>query len=104
MPAIRIYEVFRKDVEGGPFQHQGSLKAPTPELAMHYAREIYSRREEAAKLWVVPKEEIIEIADPDFLHPPIERTYRMGKAYRVSVEKRRLLREREKEAGHDAGA
>lgn len=104
MTGMRIYEVFRKDVEGGPFQHQGSLKAPTPELAMHYAREIYSRREEAAKLWVVPKEEILEIADADFLHPPFERTYRMGKAYRVSVEKRRLLREREKEASHDADA
>ena len=102
---MRIYEVFRKDVEGGPFQHQGSLQAATPELAMHYAREIYSRRGEAAKLWVVPQEQIMEIADTDFLHPPLDRTYRMGKAYRVSVEKRRVLRDRGKEAeqnGHDA--
>jgi ring-1,2-phenylacetyl-CoA epoxidase subunit PaaB len=97
---MSVYEVFRQEKEAGFLQHEGSVEAPSAELAVQYAREIYSRRSEARRLWVVPHDAIIEVSDPDFLQPPLERTYRMGEGYRVTVEKRRLLRT--KGAEHDA--
>lgn len=90
---MAIYEVFRQEKGAGFLQHEGSVEAPSSELAIHYARETYSRRAEAIRLWVVPHDAIVEISDADFLHPPIERTYRTGEAYRVTVEKRRQIRE-----------
>ena len=33
-----IYEVFRQEREGQPFQHGGSLEAPNREFAEAYAR------------------------------------------------------------------
>ncbi len=100
-----VYEVFRQEDEAGYLRHEGALDAPSTELAMQYAREIYSRRSEAIRLWVVPRDAIIEVADHDFLQPPLERTHRMGEGYRVTVAKRRQLRQNnvaEKEDAHDA--
>ena len=34
-------------------RHGGSVMAPDAELAMHYARELYGRRQESVRLWVV---------------------------------------------------
>ncbi len=73
--------------------HVGSVVAPDRERAVEYARDIYSRRYEAYRLWLVPREEVVEVKDLDFLQPPIDRTYRMGIAYRVTVEKRRQIKE-----------
>jgi len=90
---MAVYEVFRQ-VKGAEFlQHEGSIEAPSSELAIQYARETYSRRSEAIRLWIVPHNAIVEVDNADFLRPPIERTYRTGEAYRVTVEKRRQLRE-----------
>ncbi len=89
---MAIYEVFRQEKSAGFLQHEGSVEAPSAELAIHYARESFSRRAEAIRLWVVPRDAVVEVTDPDFLQPPIERTYRTGEAYRVTVEKRRILR------------
>ena len=90
---MAIYEVFRQEKGAGFLQHEGSVEAPTSDLAIQYARETYSRRSEAIRLWIVPHDAIVEVDNADFLRPPIERTYRTGEAYRVTVEKRRQLRE-----------
>ena len=45
---MQVYEVFRREREGGPMQHAGNLLAPDPELASHYAREFYGRRPKAS--------------------------------------------------------
>ena len=34
------YEVFRQEREGEPMRHGGSVVAPDPTLALHYAREL----------------------------------------------------------------
>lgn len=101
---MAVYEVFRQEKSAGFLQHEGSIDAPSSELAIQYARETYSRRAEAIRLWVVPHDAIVEVSDADFLRPPIERTYRTGEAYRVTVEKRRQLREQAKQGAneHDA--
>lgn len=95
-----VFEVFRQEKEGEAMVHVGSVDAPDLELAVQYAREVYSRRNEATRLWVVPRATIVDVEDADFLRPPIERTYRMGEGYRVTVAKRKRLQARE--AGHGA--
>jgi len=90
---MHVWEVFRQEQEGEPMVHVGSVVAPDRERATEYARDIYSRRYEAYRLWLVPREEVVEVTDLDFLQPPIDRTYRMGIAYRVTVEKRRQIKE-----------
>ena len=69
---MTIYEVFRQERKGQPFQHAGSFHAPDDRFADAYAREFYARRQESAALWVVPRAELREIEpeppgfDPDY--------------------------------------
>ena len=58
-----IYEVFRQERKGQPFQHAGSLDAPDRAFAETYAKEFYGRRGESEALWVVAREAIMEIDD-----------------------------------------
>ena len=58
-----VYEVFRQERKGQPFQHAGSVTAPDEAFAEIYAREQYGRRGESDALWLVPRGEIEEIAD-----------------------------------------
>jgi ring-1,2-phenylacetyl-CoA epoxidase subunit PaaB len=77
-PAARLepFEVFRQEREGDPMRHGGSVIAPDPTLASHYARELYSRRGESLRLWVVRRADILELDDPDLLNPPLDRSYK----------------------------
>jgi ring-1,2-phenylacetyl-CoA epoxidase subunit PaaB len=58
-----IYEVFRQERKGQPFQHAGSVEAPNDEFADWYAREQYGRRGESVGLWVVARDAVHEIGD-----------------------------------------
>ena len=61
-----IYEVFRRERKGQPFQHAGSFDAPDERFAQAYAREFYARRQESEALWVVPRAAIHAIEEfPD---------------------------------------
>lgn len=91
---MEIYEVFRQEEPGGGFVHAGSLQAPDVDLAQQYARDIFSRREDAVRLWVVPRSCVHEVADLDLLHPQLDRKYRLGRGYRVTVEKRKRIKAR----------
>lgn len=48
------YQVFLQEREGAPFQDVGSVHAPDVELALLNARDVFVRRPECARLWVVP--------------------------------------------------
>jgi phenylacetate-CoA oxygenase PaaH subunit len=85
-----IYEVFRLERKGQPFQHAGSIEAPSDAFAEWYAREQYGRRGESVALWVVPREEIAEI--DDFVDE-LERNYHRVDGYPLK-EKLRKARER----------
>jgi ring-1,2-phenylacetyl-CoA epoxidase subunit PaaB len=87
-----IYEVFRLERKGQPFQHAGSVEAPNRAFAEWYAREQYGRRGESVALWVVPREEIVEI---DEFVDELQRNYHRVDGY--------PLKEKLKEARERAG-
>ena len=63
---MRVFEVFRQERRGQPFEHAGSVEAPDADFAEAWAREQYGRRGESVALWLVPREEIHTVEDfPD---------------------------------------
>ncbi len=87
-----VFEVFGQEEPGGQFVHAGNVSAPDIDFALQYARNSFARREEAVRLWVVPREAIHELADLDLLQPPCDHRYRQGRYYRATTEKRRRVR------------
>ena len=78
---LEPFEVFRQEKEGGPMRHGGNVMAPDPELAMHYARELFGRRNESTRLWVVRRTDIAVLEDPDLLDPPLDRSFKKPGGY-----------------------
>lgn len=76
-----VWEVFRQEKDGDPMRHAGNVRAPDRDLALNYAREFYSRRQESIRLWVVPRSEISDLSDPDLLQPPLDRTFKKPGGY-----------------------
>ena len=90
--AARVFEVFRQERKGQPFQHAGSLVAPDLRFAEIYAREQYGRRQESTALWLVPRDAIDEIAEfPD----EFDLKYRRVDGYSIKAR----LREARERAG-----
>jgi phenylacetate-CoA oxygenase PaaH subunit len=58
-----IWEIFRQERKGQPFENGGSVEAPDAEFAEAWAREQYGRRGESVALWLVPREEIRVVDD-----------------------------------------
>ena len=91
-----VWEVFRREKDGDPMRHAGNVRAPDRELAMHYAREFYSRRNESVRLWVVPRTEITDLSDPDLLQPPLDRSFKKPGGYvmrdKLDVAKKRAAK------------
>jgi ring-1,2-phenylacetyl-CoA epoxidase subunit PaaB len=84
-----IYEIFRREKPGGPMVHAGSVAAPSPELALIYAREVYGRRGESQALWVAPRAAFQLLEDHDLLHPALDRSYRTVGGYRMRDKRQR---------------
>jgi ring-1,2-phenylacetyl-CoA epoxidase subunit PaaB len=78
---LEPYEVFRQEKEGGPMRHGGNVLAPDAELAMHYARELFGRRNESTRLWIVRRGDIGVLEDPDLLQPPLDRSFKKPGGY-----------------------
>ena len=58
-----IWEIFRQERKGQPFENAGSVDAPDAEFAEAWAREQYGRRGESVALWVVSRDAIHEVED-----------------------------------------
>ena len=85
-----IFEVFRQERKGQPFQHAGSVTAPDERFAEIYAREQYGRRQESVALWLVRRDALTAIDEfPD----EFEMKYRRVDGYSI---KARLREAREK--------
>lgn len=93
-----IFEVFRQERKGQPFQHAGSLRAPDTRFAELYARQFYGRRGESQALWLVPRASIRELED---FPAEFDRSYRRVDGYSLKV---RLREARKRAATHEGFA
>jgi phenylacetate-CoA oxygenase PaaH subunit len=78
---LEPWEVFRQEKEGDPMRHGGSVMAPDAVLAVHYARELYGRRQESVRLWVVRRADVHDLSDQDLLQPPLDRSFKKPGGY-----------------------
>ncbi len=62
-------------------RHGGSVMAPDAVLAVHYAREMYGRRQESVRLWVVRRADVHDLSDQDLLQPPLDRSFKKPGGY-----------------------
>ena len=92
-----IYEVFRRDRRGQPYEHAGSVEAPDAEFAEAWAREQYGRRGESVALWLVPREAIHRVDD---WADEVDLKYRRVDGYSIKVR----LKEARERAGTAARA
>lgn len=89
-----VYEVFRRSGHKDPFQHCGTVTAPTPEMALILAKECFTRRLEGQHLWVVQRSDIHALEDESIIELSADKTYRFPHAYRDIVEKRERAKRR----------
>ena len=87
-----VYEVFRQERKGQPFQHAGSVAAPDVTFAEAYAREQYGRRGESVALWVVPRGAVHEVHE---FVDELERNYHRVDGYPLKAK----LKEARERAG-----
>ena len=80
-PELEAWEVFQQAKDGDPMRHGGNVLAPDAELALHYAREMFSRRNESTRLWVVRRADIRILEDEDLLNPPLDRSFKKPGGY-----------------------
>jgi phenylacetate-CoA oxygenase PaaH subunit len=78
---LEAREVFRQEKEGDAMRHGGSVMAPDAVLAVHYAREMYGRRQESVRLWVVRRADVHDLSDQDLLQPPLDRSFKKPGGY-----------------------
>ncbi len=81
-----LFEVFVRSKRGLSHTHVGSLHAADAHLALHNARDLYTRRQEGVSIWVVPAAEIVA-SSPDekdaFFDPAGDKVYRDATFYDV---------------------
>lgn len=74
-----LWEVFVRPRRGVSHTHAGSVQAPDSAVALHSARDLYTRREEGVSLWVVPSWSMTA-SDPEhkdaYFGPAADKQYR----------------------------
>ncbi len=84
-----LYEVFVRGKRGLNHVHVGSLHAPDAEMALHNARDVYTRRNEGVSIWVVRADDITASSpaekDP-FFAPAGDKVYRHPTFYAIPEE------------------
>ncbi len=85
-PQAPLWEIFVRSRRGLAHTHVGSLRAADAELALHNARDVYTRRQEGVSIWVVPAARITA-SSPDekdaFFDPAGDKVYRHPTFYDV---------------------
>lgn len=59
MANLDMWEVFIQTKPGLSHKHAGTVQAPTAEMALQNARDVYTRRKEGTCVWVVPSKYIV---------------------------------------------
>lgn len=83
---MQLWEVFVRARAGLHHQHVGSVHAVDAEMALTNARDVFTRRGEAASLWVVPSASIVANDPGDaevFFEPAADKVYRHPTFYEV---------------------
>ena len=84
-----LYEVFVRGKRGLNHVHVGSLHAPDDEMAVHSARDLYTRRNEGVSIWVVRSADITASSpdekDPLFA-PSGDKVYRHPTFYDIPAD------------------
>jgi len=72
------YEVFHQKKKGTQHVHVGIVHAPSPEMAIVFAKESFARRGATSNLWVVKSEDIaaLDYSDSDIFDTTPEKGYR----------------------------
>ena len=81
-----LYEVFVRSKRGLNHVHVGSLHAADDQMALHNARNLYTRRNEGVSIWVV-RADAITASSPDekdpFFTPSGDKVYRHPTFYEI---------------------
>src|SRR5262249_5590448 len=85
-PTWPLWEVFVRSKRGLNHVHVGSLHAADPDMALHHARDLYTRRNEAVSIGVV-RWDAITASSPDekdpFFAPSGDKVYRHPTFYEI---------------------
>lgn len=87
--SLPLYEVFVRSRRGLEHKHAGSVHAENGEMALQYARDIYTRRSEGVSLWVVKSSDITASQEEDaemFYDPSDDKPYRHAMHYQLPDE------------------
>ncbi len=81
-----LFEVFLRGKRGLNHVHVGSLHAADSQMALHHARDLYTRRNEGVSIWVVATADITA-SSPDekdpFFAPSGDKVYRHPTFYSI---------------------
>jgi len=81
-----LFEVFVRAKRGLNHVHVGSLRAADHEMALHHARDLYTRRNEGVSIWVVRSEHVAASGPDDkaaFFEPSGDKVYRHPTYYAI---------------------
>lgn len=81
-----LWEVFIRQENGLAHQHVGSLHAADTKMALHAARDVFTRRGEGVSIWIIPSDSITA-SDPSekeqMFEPTASKIYRHPTFYNV---------------------
>jgi ring-1,2-phenylacetyl-CoA epoxidase subunit PaaB len=81
-----LWEVFVRSKAGLDHKHCGSLHAADPAMALQFARDVYTRRQEGTSIWVVRSDQIVA-SDPGdkaaLFDPMADKVYRHPTFYEL---------------------
>jgi len=81
-----LFEVFVRAKRGLNHVHVGSLRAADHEMALHHARDLYTRRNEGVSIWVV-RSDAVMASDPaakeSMFEPSQDKVYRHPTHYAI---------------------
>ncbi len=81
-----LWEVFIRSGHGLAHKHVGSLHAADARMALQNARDVYTRRNEGASVWVVRSSDVVA-SDPNdrdaFFGPAEDKVFRSPTHYSV---------------------
>jgi ring-1,2-phenylacetyl-CoA epoxidase subunit PaaB len=82
---LPTWEVFHQEKRGKQPTHVGAVHASSPEMALIFAKEQYSRRGKTTNLWVVKTSEVYTFAmeDEDIFETTPEKLFREPASYKV---------------------